>query len=90
MMSDLLFLVTMVGVALILFAPPRSRRAWVTLAVLLAGIATWALIGWIRGWQLSAGIASFTTLFMLGGFAVFVEPARRRGSAKVKSVDTST
>jgi hypothetical protein len=70
MMSDVLTVVVSIGIGLILYAPARSRPAYATLAVLLAGIAAWTLVGWLRGGEPAPGIAAFATTFMLAGCRV--------------------
>jgi predicted small integral membrane protein len=77
-MSNILFVVAMVGIGLTHYAPARSRRAYITLAVFLAGIAAWTLIDWLRGGEPRHGIAAFACTFLLGGFAAFVNPIRRK------------
>lgn len=71
-MSYLPLIIAAVGVGLIIAAPARSRRAWITLTLLLTALGAMTVIDWCLHRPTGSDITYLVTAAMIGGLSVFV------------------
>ncbi|MHA7652751.1 hypothetical protein ACX9NE_20070 [Mycobacterium sp. ML4] len=71
-MSYLPLIIAAVGVGLIIAAPARSRRAWITLTLLLAALGAVTVIDWYLHRPTGSDVTYLATAAMIGGLTVFI------------------